>query len=123
MALTLNHPTLKEQGVQGYTTSIGGTPVATYIRVPFRARISKLSATCYGAITTADCVVTVAVNGTTNTALAGTIAVASAAAGQVVSWIPTSAVYVSEDDYVTITPSAASGSSIGAMFRVDFQVA
>lgn len=121
MALTINHPTLKEGRCEGYTTSIGTTPVACYVGMPFRGRISKIQATTQGTITTADCTLTIAVNGTTNAALGGTIPVASAAAGQVVSITPTSAVYVSEDDYVTITPSGASGSNIACMFVVSVQ--
>lgn len=121
VAIPVNHPVLKETfSVPGYSTSIGGTPVACYIRVPFRARIGKLSAITQGAITTADCTVTVALNGTTNTNLAGTIPVAGAAAGQVASWAPAIPVYANEDDYITITPSGASGSNIACMFGVNF---
>ena len=123
MALPTLHPTLKEARASMNTTSIGGTPLACYVRVPMRGRISQVWAIAQGAITTADATITVAVNGTTNTALAGTIPVASAAAGQVVSWIPTSPVYVSENDYITFTPSGASGSSIGCQFGIDVQAA
>jgi hypothetical protein len=121
MTLINNHPTLKEQRIQAQTTSIGATPVACYRAVPFRGRITKLQATTQGTITTADCTLTVAINGTTNTALAGTIPVAGAGTPQIVSWIPTTAVYVSEDDYITITPSGASGASIGCVFDISIQ--
>lgn len=121
VAIPGNHPTLRESfQAPGYTTSIGGTPVACYIRVPFRARIGKLGACTQGAITTADCTVTVAINGTTNANLAGTIPVAGAAAGQVATWTPLIPVYANEDDVITITPSGASGASIACMFGINF---
>ena len=123
MALTVNHPLLKETRVQTQTTSIGGTPLACYAGIPIRGRISKIQAVDQGAITTADCTMTVAVNGTTNTALAFTIALTGAAAGRVTAATPTSAVYVSEDDYITLTPSGASGSSIGCVFTISVQAA
>lgn len=117
MALPVNHP-LSEVRTEVQTTSIGGTPVACYTDVPVRGVITKLSLVAQGVITTADCTITVAINGTTNTALAGTLPVASAAAGQIATWVPTSAVYVNENDVITFTPSGASGASIGGKFAV-----
>jgi hypothetical protein len=121
MAYPNTHPTLKEQRIQMQTTSIGGTPVACYRAVPFRGRITKLQATTQGTITTADCTLTVAINGTTNANLAGTIPVAGAATPQIVTWYPATTVAVSEDDYITITPSGASGASIGCVFDITLQ--
>lgn len=118
VAIPSNHPTLKEARVQTQTTSIGGTPVACYAPVPVTGRISKIMACDQGAITTADCTMTVAVNGTTNTALGFTIALSGAAAGRVTSAVPTSPVYVSEGDYITLTPSGASGATIGGVFVI-----
>jgi hypothetical protein len=122
MALTVNHPLLKETRVQISTTSIGGTPVACYVGMPIRGRITKISAVDQGAITTADCTVTVAVNGTTNAALGFTIPLTGAAAGRNTSATPTSAVNISEDDVLTFTPSGASGASIGCNFTVNVQM-
>jgi septal ring-binding cell division protein DamX len=120
MALPTNHPTLKEVSHgPTRTSSVGGTPVACYTRVKVRGRINQLWAITQGTITSADATITVAVNGTTNTALAGTIPVASAAAGQVVNWTPTAAVYVNEGDYITWTPSGASGATIACDFGFD----
>ena len=121
MPLAVNHPMLKETRATVSTTSIGGTPLACYAAIPIRGRISKITACDQGAITTADCTMTVAINGTTNTSLAFTIPVAGAAAGRVTAATPTSAVYVSEDDYITLTPSGASGASIGCVFVVSVQ--
>jgi hypothetical protein len=121
MSLVTPHPTLKEQRIMLRTTSIGATPVACYGGVPFRGRITKLQATTQGTITTADCTLTVAINGTTSTPLAGTIPVSGAATPQIVTWIPTTQVFVNEDDYITITPSGASGASIGCVFDIAIQ--
>lgn len=120
VAIPVNHPTLREAFSNVYCSSIGGTPVAAYIRVPFRCRIGKLSLIPQGTITTADCTVTVAINGTTNTNLAGTLPVAGAAPGVGASWTPLIPVYANEDDYITLTPSGASGASIAGQFGVNF---
>ena len=69
-----------------------------------------------GTITTADCTVTVAVNGTTIGTF--TITVAGAAAGQLFSGAPSTFANqaVNEDDVVSFTPSGASGASVPASF-------
>jgi len=117
MALPNNRP-FDEQRTSVQTTSIGGTPVAVYAPVQYRGQITKLSLVAQGVITTADCAIAVAINGTNNTALAGTLPVASAAAGQIATWTPTAAVFVNEDDVLKFTPSGASGASIGGLFTV-----
>jgi hypothetical protein len=117
MALPVNH-TFSEERVSVQTTSIGGTPVACYLGAPVRGRISKISLVAQGTITTADCAIAVAINGTTNTACAFTLPVASAAAGQIVTVTPTASVFVSEDDVIRFTPSGASGASIGGIFTL-----
>jgi hypothetical protein len=120
MALPLNHP-LDEQRFHATTTSIGGTPVACYTAAPYRGRIVKITACDQGAITTADCTMTVAVNGTTVSALGFTVPLAGAAAGRVTTYTPTSPVFVNEDDYLTVTPSGASGSTIGCQINFFIQ--
>jgi hypothetical protein len=116
-----NNRVFSEERVSTSTTSIGGTPVACYVGVPFRGRITKWSLVAQGAITTADAAIAVAVNGTANSAMAGTLPVASAAAGQILTVVPTSPVYVNEDDVVKFTPSGASGASIGGLFTIYVQ--
>lgn len=109
---------LRDAYLYSYCTSIGGTAVACYFRMPFRGTILKVAACAQGAITSADCTVAYALNGTANTAGNLTIPVASAAAGQVASATPTANLTFAEDDYVTLTPSGASGSSIACMFTL-----
>lgn len=116
-----NNRVFFEERVSVQTTSIGGTPVACYVGAPCRGRITKWSLVAQGAITTADAAIAVAVNGTTNTGMAGTLPVASAAAGQILTVVPTSPVYVSEDDVIRFTPSGASGASIGGQFTIYVQ--
>jgi hypothetical protein len=99
-----------------YCSSIGGTPVATYIRVPFRCQVTLVDAVTHGTITTADCSVAVALNGTAISGSPFVIPVSGAAAGQVASMTPTSLVYANADDVISFTPSGASGSSIAATF-------
>lgn len=115
MAFSTNH-TLDENRVSTSTSSIGGTPLACYVGVPVRGQLIKLSLVAQGVITTADCAIAVAINGTTNTACAFILPVAGAAAGQIVTLVPTSAVYVNEDDVIRFTPSGASGATIGGVF-------
>lgn len=123
VAIPGNHPTLKESFQTAYCSSIGGTPVASYVRVPFNCRIGKLSLIPYGTITTADCVVTVAINGTTNVNLVGSLPFSGAAPGIANSWSPLIPVYAAEGDYITFTPSAASGANIAGAFGINFIMA
>lgn len=115
MPLSNNH-TLDENRVSVATSSIGATPLACYVGAPVRGQLVKLSLVAQGVITTADCAVAVAINGVTNTACAFILPVAGAAAGQIVSAVPTSPVYVNEDDVIRFTPSGASGATIGGLF-------
>jgi hypothetical protein len=99
-----------------YCPSIGGSPVATYMRVPFRCQIALVDAVTHGTITTADCSVAVALNGTAISGSPFTIPVSGAAAGEVASLTPSSPVYANIDDVISFTPSGASGSNIAATF-------
>lgn len=117
MALPINH-VLYTQHLTAYSPSAGASPVAAYIRVPFRGAIRKFTGVLGGAITIADGTITVAVNGTT----VGTFTVtqAGSAAGQLFSGAPTTNALslVNEDDVISLTPSGASGASIPMHFSV-----
>lgn len=116
VALPGNH-TFNTSYIQGYSPSVGGTPVAVNLRVPYRCRILQVSSCLNGAITTADASVACAINGGTAFATL-TITQAGSAAGTVSTQVPASATYANSDDYITLTPSGASGSSIAAHFQV-----
>ena len=109
----------------GYSPSVGGTPVATYMLAPCRGRLFDVTATLRGALTTADATVTVT-NVTTSTTIATfTLTQAGSAAGS--SFTSSeggmeAARTVNRDDVISITPSGASGASIAADFRVRFLV-
>lgn len=120
VSLPVNHPS-KEKIVGGYSPSIGASPVASYLRVPFSGGIRRLSAVAYGAITTADCIVTVANNGATIGTI--TLPVASAAGGQIAHGQATTYAFTkaTEDDVISFTPSGASGANIGCWFDVVLQ--
>jgi hypothetical protein len=119
MTLPNNHPTLKEAQVGCHSTSIGASPVAAFTRAAFRGRIIKFGGVTGGAITTADCTVTVAVNGSSIGTF--TITVAGAAAGQLFTGAPSTFANqaVNEDDVISFTPAGASGALVpGSFFAV-----
>lgn len=122
MALTVNHPTLKEVSQHGHSASIGASPVAAYVRAPFRGRIVKVFAVTAGTITTADATVTVAVAGTTQASAAFTITVSGAAAGQVFTASGLN-IPCQEDDAISFTPAGASGAAVPATFGAVIQTA
>lgn len=116
MALPGNH-TFNTSYLFGYTPSIGSTPVAVYFRIPYRARVLQVSSVIGGAITVADASVACSVNGATAFATL-TITQSGSAAGQVNTQTPASPTYVNSDDYIVMTPSGATGSSIPAQFQI-----
>jgi hypothetical protein len=99
-----------------HSPSVGGSPIAAYIRVPFRCQIVKVAVVVAGTITTADCSIAVALNGTAISGSPFLATVALAGAGEVASLVPTANTFANEDDYISFTPSGASGSSIPATF-------
>jgi len=102
--------------MSAHSPSIGGSPGAAYIRAPFRAQLMKVAVVAAGAITTADCSIAVAINGVAIAGSPFTLPVSGAGAGEVASLVPTANTFVNEDDYISFTPSGASGSSIPATF-------
>jgi hypothetical protein len=120
MSLPGNH-TLSTIDLTAYTPSCGATPVAAYIRAPFRCRLLKATGILGGAITTADGTVTVSVNSSSVASFA--VPQAGSAAGQLFSAVPASPTYLNEDDVVVLTPSGASGSSIPMHFSVAVRAA
>jgi hypothetical protein len=120
MSLPGNH-TLNTIDLTAYTPSCGATPVAAYIRIPFRCRLLKAAAILGGAITTADGTVTISANSTTLVTF--TVSQSGSAAGQLFSVVPPSPTYLNEDDVIALTPSGASGASIPMHFSVAVRAA
>ena len=115
------HHTLNTADLTAYTPSCGTTPVAAYIRVPFRCRLLKATSILGGAITTADGTITVSANATTLGTF--TVTQAGSAAGQLFSVTPPSPTYLNEDDVIALTPSGASGASIPMHFSIAVRAA
>ena len=133
MALTVNHPTLKETTVFCHTASSTGTPIAAVARCPFRGKIVKVGGVVEAAFTT-DMSVAVALisapaagaapgAGTAITGSPFTITAANSAAGTQGSMIPTGANNCNEDDVILFTPSGSTGTNIPATFYAVIQVA
>jgi hypothetical protein len=123
MALTVNHPLLKEQTVQAHSASIGASAATAYTTARFRGKIVKLIGVTGGVITTADATVTCSINGTAITGGSFVITSTSAAAGQVFSATPTGANTVVEDDVISFAPSGGSAASIPGTFQAVIQSA
>ena len=120
MPLPGNH-TLNTLDLTAYTPSCGTTPVAAYIRAPFRCRLLKATGVLGGAITTADGTITVSANSVTLATFA--VTQAGSAAGQLFTATPASPTYLNEDDVIVLTPSGASGASIPMHFSVAVRAA
>jgi hypothetical protein len=99
-----------------YCPSIGSSPVTSYMYVPFRCQIARIDAVTHGTISTADCSVAVALNGTAISGSPFSIPVSGATAGETATLTPTSPVYANDGDIISFTPSGASGSNIAATF-------
>ncbi len=119
MALPTLHP-LKEAVVIGHSSSVGSTPIACYVLAPFRGRLIKVTGVINGAITGADASCAVAILGTAVTGSPFVIANAASAAGTSGSLVPTGANTVNEGDYVSVTPSGATGATITGNFAFNF---
>lgn len=115
MALPPNH-SFNEIRVSCHSPSVGSTPIAAYMLAPIAGSIVKVGGVINGAISVADCSVAVAINGTAVTGSPFVIANAASAAGTNATMIPTGANVVSEDDYISFTPSGATGSTITGNF-------
>jgi hypothetical protein len=115
MALPVNHP-INEARVNAHSPSVGASPIAAYCVAPFRGKLIKVIGVINGAITTADCSCAVAINGTAVTGSPFVITQSGSGAGTTGSLLPSGANIVNEDDYVSVTPSGASGSTVTGNF-------
>ena len=105
MALTVNHPTLKEQVV--YTTTVvdSSAAVSMYGRAPFRGKIVKWGVINSGVVD-ADRVYTAKINTVAVTPTL-TVTASGSAAGDISSSVPTAGNAVAEDDKLEILSDAA----------------
>ena len=101
-----------------HSASIGATPIAAALRVPFRCQIIRVSGTAATSISVADCSVSVMsyVSGTATGIVTLTLAVANADAGQTNTADPASPTFLNEGDVIKFVPSGATGTSVPGTF-------
>lgn len=114
------HNTLSADTLTTYSPSVASTPVAAYIRAPYRSKLLKVTGILRGAITVADSSVAVTVNGG-STVVTLVLVQSGSAAGKTFSAVPASPVYLNEGDVIAFTPSGATGSSIAGDFAAVVQ--
>src|SRR5262249_44213797 len=112
MALPVQRLSQNEYQVEGFTTSIGASPVVAEIHAPYRGRITKVGVITAGVITTSNATCIVAIGGTAVTGGQFNIAVSGAAAGVNTSATPSGSqassataanAFVNEDDVISFT--------------------
>jgi hypothetical protein len=114
MALTELHP-VSEAQVMAFTSSLGATPAATFVRAPFRGKVLRVGVVQSAAVT-GTATVTTAINGAAITS--GVLSVTGGSAGSHFSAIPSGANDVNEDDVISFTPAGATGTVSGHCYAV-----
>ena len=115
--------------ISAYMADMSSATVPTssaYIRVPFRCTLDEASVTPFGAITSANAVITISQNGTTingadsngTTANVLTILSAGAAAGIVVTYAPSSVIHCVKGDYISFVSNHASSTATPATCEI-----
>ena len=114
MALPVNRP-LSEASVSAYMVDIS-TASSAFVVSPWRGKITRVYSVISGAITGADAVWTLEINGTAVTGVSVTVANSGSAAGDVDSGIPTALNTVNEGDTIEFVSDGASSTAIIANF-------
>lgn len=115
MALPANRP-LSEASVAAYLADLS-TASSAFVVSPWRGKITRVYSVIANAITGADSVWTVEVNGTAVTGLSVTVANSGSAAGDVDSAEPTgSDHFVNEGDVIEFVSSGASSTTCPTTF-------
>jgi hypothetical protein len=118
MALPNVRP-LNEWVVSCKTESVGSTPTAAWCVAPVKGRIVRTYAVLEGTITTAPAAIAVAINGGADIGT-GALSLAIGGAGTGANDAPANAngsAIVNEGDFISFTPSGATGTSITATFH------
>ena len=114
MALPENRP-LSESAVSAYLADLS-TASSTFIPSPWRGRIARVYSMIHAAITSADAVWTMEINGNAVTGVSVTVANASSAPGDMDTAIPTGANYVNEGDAIEFISNGASSTTSPTTF-------
>jgi hypothetical protein len=125
MALTVNHPLLKEVRVYGFIADSAAASSGSYVISPIRGRITKLEV-CGVAVVDADRVITTAIGTGAGTAITGgaiTMTASGSAAGSVFSAVPTAANNVNEGDVISFLSDAAGSTACPTHCVVTIQAA
>jgi hypothetical protein len=110
MSLPVPHP-LKEYHLTAYSSQIGATPAAAFVAVPKKGRIIKVMGVQSAAVT-GTAAVAVAINGGAAIPSAALAITGGGAGSEFFAAVnSTDTADVSEDDVISFTPSAATGSA------------
>lgn len=120
MALHENTP-LNEIHVQAYLADLS-TASSAFVVSPVRGKIVKAYSVIGAAITSADAVWTMEINGTAVTGVSVTVANSSSAAGDVDSGTPTGANDVNPGDVIEFVSDGASSTTCPTMFTAVIRV-
>ena len=101
-------------------SSATATSNSAYVRVPFRSRIVEVAVTIFGAITTANAVITASLNGTSIGTL--TVVQSGSAAGNVFTLTPNQT-FANYGDYVSFVSDHGSSTACPANCEVNLVVA
>src|SRR5437879_118439 len=99
------------------TASVGTTPVAAWCVSPVRGKVVRTYAVLEGTITTAPAAIAVAINSGANI---GALSIPIGVAGSGASDLPPNsagAAQVNDGDFISFTPSGATGAGIPATFH------
>jgi hypothetical protein len=107
--------------VYAHATDIS-TAGSYFVPSPARGKIVKVGSMINNAITTADDVITVEINGTAVTGAGFTIATSGSAAGTFDSATPTALNFVNENDAIEFVNTGASDTTCAAVFFADILV-
>ncbi len=125
MALTVNHPLLKEVRVYTVLADSAGTGLAA-VPSPIRGKIIKLEC-CNSAVVDSDRVITFYLGtGGSPTAITGgaiTMTASGSAIGQIFSAVPTAANAVAEGDTIQVTSDAAGSTACVTTCVITIQAA
>jgi hypothetical protein len=114
MALPVPRP-ISETQVSAYLADISAASSAFTV-APCRGRIVRAYSTIYNAITGADAVWTMEINGTAITGVSVTVANSGSAGGDVDTGNPTALNVVNEGDTIEFVSDGASSTTCPAMF-------
>jgi hypothetical protein len=116
MALPVPRP-ISETQVSAYMADLS-TASSAFTVAPCRGRIVRAYSTIYNAITGADAVWTMEINGTAITGVSVTVANSGSAGGDVDTGTPTavSTTYVNEGDTIEFVSDGASSTTCPTMF-------